>query len=145
MKNLNDQLLRIALALIISSSAFGAEPKLPIPQVSLENSRITGVFHENGVDFVLRATARVETSKGGSLELLSGVEVLFLDALRYKPHRTHSTIETSMKTVERLRVKRAYFTHLSHDVGHERAESLLPAHVRLAYDGLEVRVEIPGA
>lgn len=80
-----------------------------------------------------------------SLELLAGVEVLFLDALRYKPHRTHSTIETSLKTVERLDVKRAYFTHLSHDLGHERAESLLPPHVRLAYDGLEVRVEIPEA
>jgi phosphoribosyl 1,2-cyclic phosphate phosphodiesterase len=73
-----------------------------------------------------------------SLALLEGLDVLFLDALRYKPHPTHCTVEQSLRYVERLAPKRAWFTHLSHDLGHERAESLLPPHVRLAYDGLEV-------
>jgi phosphoribosyl 1,2-cyclic phosphate phosphodiesterase len=76
----------------------------------------------------------------GSLELLEGVEVLFLDALRYKPHPTHSTVDQSLKIVERLKPARAYFTHICHDLRHERTEELLPAHVRLAYDGLEVEV-----
>ena len=78
-----------------------------------------------------------------SLALLAGVEMLFLDALRYKPHATHSTVEDSLATVARLKPRRTYFTHISHDLGHERAESLLPENVRLAYDGLEVTVEIP--
>jgi phosphoribosyl 1,2-cyclic phosphate phosphodiesterase len=73
-----------------------------------------------------------------SYELLQDLDVLFLDALRYKPHPTHSTVERSVQTVERLRPKRAYFTHISHDLGHARAESLLPPHIRLAYDGLEI-------
>jgi len=76
-----------------------------------------------------------------SLQMLGGLDVLFLDALRYKPHPTHSTVERSLKYVERLAPKRTYFTHISHDLGHERAESLLPPHVRLAYDGLEIEVE----
>lgn len=76
-----------------------------------------------------------------SYELLQGLDVLFLDALRYKPHPTHSTVEQSLKTVERLKPRMAYFTHLSHDLGHERAESMLPENVRLAYDGLEIDVE----
>lgn len=80
-----------------------------------------------------------------SLELLEGLDVLFLDALRYKPHPTHSTVDTSLRTVERLRPRRAYFTHISHDLGHERAQSLLPENVWLAYDGLEVTVEVPAA
>lgn len=75
-----------------------------------------------------------------SMELLCGLDVLFLDALRYKPHPTHSTVERSVRTVEKLAPRRAFFTHISHDLGHERAESLLPPHVRLAYDGLEIVV-----
>jgi phosphoribosyl 1,2-cyclic phosphate phosphodiesterase len=75
-----------------------------------------------------------------SLEQLRGLDVLFLDALRYKPHPTHSTVERSVKTVEQLKPERAFFTHICHDLGHERAESLLPPHIRLAYDGLEIFV-----
>ncbi len=76
-----------------------------------------------------------------SLALLHDLDVLFLDALRYKPHPTHSTVERSVRTVERLAPRRAYFTHICHDLGHERAESMLPPHIRLAYDGLEIQVE----
>jgi phosphoribosyl 1,2-cyclic phosphate phosphodiesterase len=76
-----------------------------------------------------------------SMEQLRGLDVLFLDALRYKPHPTHSTVERSSKTVATLEPRRAYFTHISHDLGHERAESLLPPNIRLAYDGLEISVE----
>jgi phosphoribosyl 1,2-cyclic phosphate phosphodiesterase len=75
-----------------------------------------------------------------SMELLRGLDVIFLDALRYKPHPTHSTVERSVKTVELLGARRAFFTHICHDLGHQRAESLLPPHIRLAYDGLEVLV-----
>ncbi len=76
-----------------------------------------------------------------SLDLLRGLDVLFLDALRYKPHPTHSTVDQSIRTVEKLAPRRAFFTHLCHDLGHARAESLLPPHIRLAYDGLELLVE----
>ncbi len=76
-----------------------------------------------------------------SMEQLRGLDVLFLDALRYKPHPTHSTVERSIRTVERLAPRRAFFTHIGHDLGHERAESLLPPHIRLAYDGMELLVE----
>ena len=76
-----------------------------------------------------------------SLEQLMGLDVLFLDALRYKPHPTHSTVDRSIKTVRELAPRRAWFTHISHDLRHERAESLLPQGVHLAYDGLEIDVE----
>jgi phosphoribosyl 1,2-cyclic phosphate phosphodiesterase len=80
-----------------------------------------------------------------SLELLRGLDVIFLDALRYKPHPTHSTVDRSVKTVELLGARRAFFTHICHDLAHERAESMLPPHVRLAYDGLEIQVEAEAA
>jgi phosphoribosyl 1,2-cyclic phosphate phosphodiesterase len=75
-----------------------------------------------------------------SLDQLRGLDVLFLDALRYKPHPTHSTVERSIHTVDQLAPRRAFFTHICHDLGHERAQSLLPPHIRLAYDGLELEV-----
>jgi phosphoribosyl 1,2-cyclic phosphate phosphodiesterase len=75
-----------------------------------------------------------------SMDLLRGLDVLFLDALRYKPHPTHSTVERSIRTADELKPRRTYLTHICHDLAHERAESLLPEHVRLAYDGLELQV-----
>jgi len=75
-----------------------------------------------------------------SKALLRDLDVLFLDALRYKPHPTHSTVDRSVKTADELRARRTYLTHICHDLEHERAESQLPSHVRLAYDGLELQV-----
>lgn len=75
-----------------------------------------------------------------SLEKLSGLDVLFLDALRHNPHPTHSTVEESLKTVEALRPQRAYFTHISHDLLHALVEERLPPHVHIAYDGLEISI-----
>ena len=76
-----------------------------------------------------------------SMELLCGLDVLFLDALRHRPHPTHSTVERSLQSVEKLAPRRAFFTHICHDLGHARTEESLPPHVRLAYDGLEIEVE----
>ena len=75
-----------------------------------------------------------------SMAQLRGLDILFLDALRHKPHPTHSTVERSLKYVEQLAPRRAYFTHISHDLGHVQTESLLPPHVHLAYDGLQLNV-----
>jgi phosphoribosyl 1,2-cyclic phosphate phosphodiesterase len=76
-----------------------------------------------------------------SVEKLAGLDVLFLDALRHKPHPTHSSLQQALAYVEQIRPRRAYFTHISHDLGHEQTNSTLPDHVRLAYDGLSIAVE----
>lgn len=76
-----------------------------------------------------------------SMELLRGLDVLFLDALRFKPHPTHSTVDRSLATAGQLAARRVFFTHICHDLPHARTEGRLPPHVRLAYDGLEILVE----
>ncbi|HEX4769403.1 MAG TPA: MBL fold metallo-hydrolase [Bryobacteraceae bacterium] len=75
-----------------------------------------------------------------SMEKLAGLDVLFLDALRHNPHPTHSTVEESLRTVRVLQPRRAFFTHISHDLRHETLEQRLPPNVQLAYDGLEIPV-----
>jgi phosphoribosyl 1,2-cyclic phosphate phosphodiesterase len=76
-----------------------------------------------------------------SRALLGDLDVLFLDALRHRPHPTHTTVEQALKLVEELKPRRAFFTHMCHDLSHAQTEAALPAHVRLAYDGLEIDVE----
>ena len=71
---------------------------------------------------------------------LRGLDVLFLDALRRKPHPTHTTLDRALEHVEQLAPRRAFFTHICHDLAHEETERTLPAHVRLAYDGLSIEV-----
>jgi phosphoribosyl 1,2-cyclic phosphate phosphodiesterase len=77
-----------------------------------------------------------------SREKLRGLDILFLDALRHKPHPTHSTVEQSLKIVEELQPRRAFFTHISHDLPHEETNAALPPNVRLSYDGLKLEFEI---
>lgn len=72
-----------------------------------------------------------------SMDRLRGLDVLFLDALRHRPHPTHSTVAKSLVSVAALEPRRAFFTHISHDLAHAATEETLPPHVRLAYDGLE--------
>ena len=77
-----------------------------------------------------------------SMEKLRALDILFLDALRHRPHPTHSTVENSLRLVEELKPQRAFFTHICHDLPHEETNRNLPDHVRLAHDGLKLEFEI---
>jgi len=73
---------------------------------------------------------------------LENLDILFLDALRHRPHPTHSTVEQSLSVVHRLQPKRAFFTHICHDLPHEETNATLPEGVRLSYDGMKLEFEI---
>ena len=73
-----------------------------------------------------------------SIPLLEGLDTLILDALRPKPHPTHFSLDQAVAMVERLKPRRAFFTHIAHELGHEATNSTLPPHVQLAYDGLQL-------
>ena len=77
-----------------------------------------------------------------SFAQLENLDILFLDALRHRPHPTHSTVENSLRIVQRLQPQRAFFTHISHDLPHEKTNASLPPHVRLAHDGLKLEFDI---
>jgi phosphoribosyl 1,2-cyclic phosphate phosphodiesterase len=77
-----------------------------------------------------------------SVPLLADLDVLIIDALRREPHPTHSHLENSIALVERLKPRRAFFTHMSHDLDHETTNATLPPHIRLAYDGLQINFDI---
>jgi phosphoribosyl 1,2-cyclic phosphate phosphodiesterase len=77
-----------------------------------------------------------------SMPLLQGLDILFLDGLRYKPHPTHSTVDNSIRIAELLKAKRVFFTHICHDLPHEETNASLPPNVRLSFDGMKLEFEV---
>jgi phosphoribosyl 1,2-cyclic phosphate phosphodiesterase len=73
-----------------------------------------------------------------SWSLLEGLDVLILDALRFKPHPTHFSFDEALGVIERLRPRQAYLTHLSCKLDPAEAARRLPPNVALAYDGLRL-------
>lgn len=75
-----------------------------------------------------------------SMALLKGLDCLVLDALRHRPHPTHFTVAQACVVAKRIGAARTFFTHISHDLGHEATCAALPPGVALAYDGLTIEV-----
>ena len=74
--------------------------------------------------------------------IVDGVETLVIDALRERPHTTHFTVDQALEVVARVKPRRAYMTHMSHELGHAVTSARLPAGVELAYDGLVLEVDV---
>jgi phosphoribosyl 1,2-cyclic phosphate phosphodiesterase len=71
-----------------------------------------------------------------SWDLLHDLDVMVIDALRDKPHSTHFTVDEALAVIARLQPRRAWLTHMTHDLGHAQTNARLPEGVELAYDGL---------
>jgi len=76
----------------------------------------------------------------GACTKLKGLDVLVIDALRFKKHPTHMTLDQALNYIERLKPRRALLTHISHDIKHSETSEHLPENVEIAYDGLTVEV-----
>lgn len=77
-----------------------------------------------------------------SMALLENLDVVILDALRKTPHPSHATLDQALEFVRRMQPRRAFFTHMSHDLSHQETNDELPQHIQLAYDGLRIPFEI---
>lgn len=76
-----------------------------------------------------------------TLALLRGADTIVLNALRREPHISHFTLAQAVEILEELAPRRAYLTHISHQLGrHREVEAELPSWIRLAYDGLKIEV-----
>jgi phosphoribosyl 1,2-cyclic phosphate phosphodiesterase len=73
-----------------------------------------------------------------SVELLQGLDVWIVDALRYIPHPSHFTVKQALEWIDRLKPKRAILTHLHVDLDYDTLRRELPVHVEPAYDGMQI-------
>ncbi len=67
---------------------------------------------------------------------LKGLKVLIIDALRYRRHETHFSVDEAVEVSLRIGAEKTYFTHMTHDIVHDEASGKLPAGIEFAYDGL---------
>lgn len=117
-----------------SLDLFGVEIR-PVPL--LHGCLVALGFRFGAAAYVTDCNGIPESSMG----MLEGLDLLVLDALRWRPHSTHFNIQQALDVIGRLRPARAYLTHLTHDLDHEATNALLPGGVELAYDGLTLQVE----
>lgn len=140
---------RFAYAFNPSKAYGGGIPQFDLREVAggfmMGNWRITPLpvmhgpepilgFRVNDFAFITDVTVIPEST----LALLEGVDVLALDCLRKKPHSTHLSLDQAVAYAKRIKAKRTYLIHLTHDLEHEETESGLPENIRVAYDGLEL-------
>lgn len=84
----------------------------------------------------------VSTIPESSFALLEGLDVLVLSALRHKPHPSHATVDQAVRWANRIDARQTWFTHISHDLGHEETNTNLPEGMALAHDGLTLPVTL---
>ena len=77
-----------------------------------------------------------------SFALLEGLDHLVLSALRHKPHPNHATVEKAVSWARRIGANHTWLTHIAHELGHEETNRARPENIRLAYDGLELPVDL---
>lgn len=83
----------------------------------------------------------IHTLPESSWPLLEGVEVLVTTALKKEEIFGHMNLEQALEFIERIGPKRAYLSHVGHELGREsEIAPLLPDNVILAYDGLVIEV-----
>ncbi len=70
-----------------------------------------------------------------TMQQLQDIDVLVINALRRTPHLSHQSLNEALALIERLSPRRAYLTHMSHQMGrHSDVSALLPPNVVMAYD-----------
>ena len=131
-------LARIALHTATGPVDFRGIRLTPLPAEHGRADMIGWKIEFGGRSFV--AIPDCKTLPAATLELCRGADVAVVDALRVRPHPTHMNFEEAVAALRQIGARRSLVIHLCHEVSHVQAESLLPAGMEPAYDGLQIHV-----
>jgi len=73
-----------------------------------------------------------------SFRVLEGVNAWIVDALQYKPHKTHAHLDLTLEWLARVKPKRGILTNLHVHMDYQTLKMTLPQGVEPAYDGLTI-------
>jgi len=129
----------------------GAVPQLKFHRIGLEPFQVLGtevlpirLQHGKRFDVLgfrfgnVAYCTDVNAIPPDSMERLTGLDVLVLDALRPRGHATHFSLEEAIEVARALAPRKTYFTHMSHELEHDATNALLPPGMEMAYDGLRI-------
>ena len=86
----------------------------------------------------LAYTPDVKRIPEASRPYLADLDVWVIDALRYRPHPSHFSLDDALAEIEAMRPRRAVLTNLHTDLDYETLRKRLPPHVTPAYDGMRI-------
>jgi phosphoribosyl 1,2-cyclic phosphate phosphodiesterase len=107
---------------------------LPVPH---GNITVNGYLFLRGGEKLVAYLSDCSAVPNAIVDLIAGVKVLIIDALRHKPHPTHLSVDQALEVASRVQPAQTYFTHIAHELP-QAAESQLPRGAHIAYDGLQL-------
>jgi phosphoribosyl 1,2-cyclic phosphate phosphodiesterase len=94
-------------------------------------------FRINDFTYITDAKTVSEHEK----EKIKGTKILVINALQKQSHISHFTLDEAIAFAEEIGAEKTYLTHISHRLGrHMDISKVLPPHIELAYDGLQLDV-----
>lgn len=107
----------------------------PLPQIHGDivslGFRIGGLAYCADVSGFLDATS----------ERLKDLDCLVIDALQYRPHPSHLSLEQALQWIDRLDPKRAVLTHMHTPLDYETVRRSTPDRVEPAFDGMTIELD----
>ncbi len=145
--------LKMEFAYIFAEKKYPGVPQVEIHTIENESFQIDGIdvtpirvmhyrlpilgFRIGDFTYITDANYISEEEK----EKIIGTRHLVIGALRKQKHISHYSLDEALKLISELSPKRAYITHISHQMGrYEEVQKELPSGTMLAYDGLQIEV-----
>ena len=75
-------------------------------------------------------------------DMLAGLDVWIVDALRRTPHPTHAHLALTLEWIERAKPLRAVLTNMHIDLDYDTLEAETADHITPAFDGMVITVEV---
>lgn len=76
---------------------------------------------------------------------LRGLKMLVIDALQYRTHPSHLSLDQALGWIEKLAPEHALLTHMHVPLDYATLKAALPAHIEPAYDGMSVEIPYESA
>ncbi|HEY4319544.1 MAG TPA: MBL fold metallo-hydrolase [Gemmatimonadales bacterium] len=110
---------------------------VPITPLAFEHGTMTVYGYRIGPLAYLTDVKRVPAD---AIAVLTGVRVLVINALWWRSHPTHLSIDDAIEVARAVGAERTLLAHLTHETGHAELAARLPAGIEPGYDGLTVEI-----